>query len=112
MQSTGLVAQWIMRLATDQQIPGTNPGKLVTFEFVWIEMHVLPDNFSVQYSFSWLYQLIYFVQITLRLQVKYSFCSLGTIGKADGIIFVEDFYNKIVIWACSAMDINVCRLLC
>ena len=27
----GLVAQWITRLTTDQEIPGSNPGKLVSF---------------------------------------------------------------------------------
>ena len=26
---TGLVAQWITRLTTDQKIPGSNPGKVV-----------------------------------------------------------------------------------
>jgi hypothetical protein len=28
---TGLVAQWITRLTTDQKIPGSNPGKVGFF---------------------------------------------------------------------------------
>ena len=30
---TGLVAQWITRLTTDQKIPGSNPGKVAFFFF-------------------------------------------------------------------------------
>lgn len=31
----GLVAQWITRLTTDQKIPGSNPGKLVIFRWMF-----------------------------------------------------------------------------
>ena len=31
LQREGLVAQWITRLPTEQEIPGSNPGKLVFF---------------------------------------------------------------------------------
>ena len=30
---TGPVAQWITRLTTDQKIPGSNPGRIETFQF-------------------------------------------------------------------------------
>ena len=29
---SGPVAQWITRLTTDQKIPGSNPGRFVTFQ--------------------------------------------------------------------------------
>ena len=32
IQLSGPVAQWITRLTTDQKIPGSNPGRFVTFQ--------------------------------------------------------------------------------
>lgn len=39
----GLVAQWITRLTTDQEIPGSNPGEL--------EIFMLPFELATSYAF-------------------------------------------------------------
>ena len=41
----GLVAQRITRLTTDQKIPGSNPGKLEIFFFVFLFLLLLSSSF-------------------------------------------------------------------
>ena len=44
---TGLVAQWITRLTTDQKIPGSNPGKVGFFSSL-ASFHSFPSEKEVK----------------------------------------------------------------